>query len=139
MIDREYPASISTRKLVVESAKFNVITAYSPTEAVATLRRFAAVDGVVLDAESDGVSCEELIKQLHEVRSDVPVVSVAPGGHVHCPGARFNVDSHDPKRLIETLHRLCPEGAQEVDRKDEVLRTKEDHLTRAMKQPNDRS
>jgi hypothetical protein len=49
------------------------------------------------------------------------------------------VDSHDPKRLIETLHRLCPEEAQEVDRKDEVLRTKEDQLTRAQKQPNDRS
>jgi len=139
MIDREYPASISTRKLVVESAKFNVITAYSPAEAVATLRRFAGVDGVVLDAESEGISCEELIQQLHEVRKDVPVVTVAPGGHVHCAGALYSVDSHDPKRLIETLQRLCPEEAQEVDRKDEVLRTEADYWTRGKKQPAGRS
>lgn len=130
MIDREYPASISTRKLVVESAKFNVITAYSPAEAVATLRRFADVDGVVFDAEADGVSCEELIQQLYEVRKDVPVVAVAPGGHVHCPSARYSVDSHDPKRLIETLQRLCPKETQEVSNKDEALRTEEEQWAR---------
>jgi DNA-binding NtrC family response regulator len=127
IIDREYPASISTRKLVVESAKFNVITAYSPAEAVDTLRRFAAVDGVVLDAESEGISCEKLIQQLHEVREDVPVVTVAPGGQVLCPGARYSVDSHDPKRLIETLQRLCPAGTQQVSREDDERRTEESY------------
>jgi DNA-binding NtrC family response regulator len=139
IIDREYPASISTRKLVVESAKFNVITAYSPGEAVDTLRRFAAVDGVVLDAESEDISCEELIRQLHEVREDVPVVTVAPGGHVHCPGAWDSVDSHDPKRLIETLQRLCPEGTQEVSREDDVLRREADYWTRGKKQAGEPS
>lgn len=29
VIDREFPGSISTRKLVLETAKFNVLTAYS--------------------------------------------------------------------------------------------------------------
>ena len=40
VIDREYASSISTRKLVIETAKLNVITAYSGAEAIETLKRF---------------------------------------------------------------------------------------------------
>ncbi len=50
VIDNEYPGNISTRKLLLESAKLNVITAYSADEAVATLKRFPTVDGIVMDA-----------------------------------------------------------------------------------------
>ena len=139
IIDREYPASISTRKLVVESAKFNVITAYSPAEAVETLRRFPYVDGIVLDAESEGISCGELIQQLRAVRDGVPVVTVAPGGQMDCPGAQHRVDSHDPKRLIETLQRLCPEGTQEVNRLDEASPREASYWTREKKQLRERS
>ncbi len=40
VIDREFPGSISTRKLVIETAKFNVVTAYTAqTEAVRGLKR----------------------------------------------------------------------------------------------------
>ena len=51
VIDREFPGSISTRKLVIETAKFNVLTAYSGLEALDTLQQFPAIHGVVLDAE----------------------------------------------------------------------------------------
>jgi len=47
VIDREFPGSISTRKLVLETAKFNVITSYSAQEAVETLKKFPALQGVV--------------------------------------------------------------------------------------------
>jgi CheY-like chemotaxis protein len=50
VVDREFPGSISTRKLVIETAKFNVLTAYSGEEAIETLKRFPAIDGIVLDA-----------------------------------------------------------------------------------------
>ena len=40
-MDAEFPGSISSRKLVIETAKFNVITAYSGTEAIETLERFS--------------------------------------------------------------------------------------------------
>jgi CheY-like chemotaxis protein len=139
IIDREYPSSISTRKLVVESAKFNVITAYSPGEAVETLRRFSAVDGVVMDAETEGISCEALIELLRTVRQDVPIVTIAPGGNLRCEGAQYSVDSHDPKHLIETLQRLCPAGTEEVSQQDKGLRIVEDRETRGGKQQKDRS
>jgi hypothetical protein len=47
VIDREFPGSLSTRKLVLETAKFNVITVYSGREGLETLRRFPAIDGIV--------------------------------------------------------------------------------------------
>ena len=34
VVDREFSANISTRKLIIETAKFNVITAYSGVEAL---------------------------------------------------------------------------------------------------------
>ena len=34
VVDREFPGSVSTRKLVIETAKFNVLTAYSGREAL---------------------------------------------------------------------------------------------------------
>src|SRR6185312_12980336 len=49
VVDREFSANISTRKLIIETAKFNVITAYSGAEALETVQRFPAIDGVVLD------------------------------------------------------------------------------------------
>ena len=60
VIDREFPGSISTRKLVIETAKFNVLTAYSAQEAIETLKTFSAVQGVVLDSEVAGMPCERL-------------------------------------------------------------------------------
>jgi hypothetical protein len=48
VIDREFPGSISTRKLVIETAKFNVLTAYSGKEALEMIARFLPSFGVVL-------------------------------------------------------------------------------------------
>src|SRR5580693_3560560 len=57
VIDREFPGSISTRKLVIETAKFNVLTAYSGKEALEIFKKFPAVGGVVLDGGLDDISC----------------------------------------------------------------------------------
>ena len=60
VIDREFPGSISTRKLVIETAKFNVITAYSGKEAIETFARFPAVSGVVLDGGLEDMACDDV-------------------------------------------------------------------------------
>ena len=61
VIDREHPGSISTRKLVIETAKFNVITAYSAAEALETLALFPNITAIVLDASIGDMSCSESI------------------------------------------------------------------------------
>ncbi|HEX4006929.1 MAG TPA: response regulator [Acidobacteriaceae bacterium] len=113
VIDKQYPGSISGRKLVIETAMLNVITAYSAGEAVEMLGRFPRVDGVVLDTEVRGMSCSELIRQLRAIRGDIPIISVSPSGHDPCGGEQFHVSSYDPQDLLEQLQVLCPKEIRE--------------------------
>ena len=97
--------SISTRKLVLESAKLNVITAYSPEEAVRTLDRFPNLDGVVLDTQIQGLSCTEVVKQLRSKHARIPIVTVSPGGQDPCGDEQYHVSNFSTKRLLETLQK----------------------------------
>jgi response regulator RpfG family c-di-GMP phosphodiesterase len=121
VVDNEYPASISSRKLVLETAKINVITAYSAAEAVETLARFPGVDGVVLDSEIRGTTCEELVKRLRAVRRNVEIVVVSPGGHHKCDGETHQVANYDPRLLLEELSRIRSKETQEIARHDEEI------------------
>jgi response regulator RpfG family c-di-GMP phosphodiesterase len=121
VIDNEYPGSISTRKLVLESAKLNVITAYSPEEAIVTLDRFPDVDGVVLDTQIQGRSCTEVVKQLRRKHARIPIVTVSPGGQDPCGGEQYHVSSFDPKQLLDAVHKLVPSDMQKLkEREDEI-------------------
>jgi CheY-like chemotaxis protein len=116
VVDKQYPGSISARKLVIETAMLNVITAYSAEEAVQVLNRFPKVDGAVIDTEVSGMSCAELIRQLRAIRPDLPVITVSPTGYEPCGGEQFHVSSYDPQDLLEQLQAVCP---KEIRRKAE--------------------
>ena len=103
VIEREYPGNISARKLVIETAKMNVITAYSSAEGVATLRRFPGVDGVVLSAEVNDMPCATAAQELKRVRPSVPLIVISPNAHESCDHADHRLSSHDPQRLLEVL------------------------------------
>ena len=60
VVDREYASNISTRKLVIETAKLNVITAYSGAEAVETFKRFPNIDGIVIDEDVRDIPFKDL-------------------------------------------------------------------------------
>src|SRR5579863_4893516 len=107
VIDKQYPGNISTRKLVIETALLNVLTAYSADEAVGMLTRFPNVDGIVLDTEIFGSSCRELIAQLRKVRAGIPIVTVSPSGIDRCDGEEYHVSSYAPQDLLEQLQAIC--------------------------------
>ena len=111
VVDKQYPGNISTRKLVIETAQLNVITAYSADEALQTLSRFPAVDGVVLDTEVRGGNCLDLIRQLRSIRSDIPIVTVSPSGHEACGEEQAHVSGYDPQQLLSQLRNICPREA----------------------------
>jgi len=107
VIDKQYPGSISVRKLVIETALLNVLTAYSAEEAVAMLVQFPKVDGIVLDSEVYGMSCVELIARLRAVNKGLPIITVSPSGHDRCGGEDYHVSSYDPKDLLQQLQAIC--------------------------------
>jgi response regulator RpfG family c-di-GMP phosphodiesterase len=121
VIDREYASSISTRKLVIETAKLNVITAYSSVEAIKTLERFPAVDGVVLDAGMTDMPCADLVRALKAIQPRLVVIAISGPRMDFCDGADHHLDTFEPARLLELLKQLEPEKAAAIESHNEKL------------------
>ncbi len=120
VIDKQFPGSISTRKLVIETAMLNVVTAYGAEEAIETLARFPNVDGVVLDTETPGMTCRELINRIRGMRAEIPIVTVSPSGYEACGGEQFHVSSYDPQALLEQLRKICSKETLEKAEESEA-------------------
>jgi DNA-binding response OmpR family regulator len=121
VIDREFPGSISTRKLVLETAKFNVLTAYSGKEAIDLFRRFPAVDGVVMDGEMDDIPADDLAQLFKASVPDTPVIVIcAPGGPA-CSSADYRVESFQPQQLLDRLRSLKPRETEAIEKRNEEL------------------
>jgi DNA-binding response OmpR family regulator len=121
VVDREFSGSISTRKLVIETAKFNVLTAYSASEALETLERFPRVDGVVLDAGLPDGSCCELVTGLRKIQPKIVVIAVSAPGADPVPNADYQLESFDPRRLLALLEKLRPYETAVIEARNEDL------------------
>jgi CheY-like chemotaxis protein len=121
VIDREFPGSISTRKLVIETAKFNVLTAYSGKEALEVFARFPAVSGVVLDGGLDDISCDEVAEKIKLLQPMVPIIVIAAPGFKGCSAADHQLESFDPAKLLEILRSLKPQASAEIEKRNEEL------------------
>ncbi|HEX3967026.1 MAG TPA: response regulator [Edaphobacter sp.] len=121
VIDREFPGSISTRKLVIETAKFNVITAYSGKEAVELAIKFPSVNGVVLDGGIQDMRCEEVVHQIKALQPTLPVIVILTPGFDGSPQSDYQLDSYDPARLLQTLRELKPEVSAALQQHDAEL------------------
>jgi DNA-binding NtrC family response regulator len=121
VVDQEHSGSISTRKLVIETAKLNVITAYSGVEALETLTKFPKVDAVVLDAGVRDVPCTTLVNQIKQHQPGMPVILAGTLGHDYCPGADHYLETFDPNRLLKLLQELEPEKTADILQRDAQL------------------
>lgn len=123
--DKEHAGSLSTRKLVIETAKFNVLTAYSGKETLAVFQLFPNVSGVVLDSALQDMSCEEVVGKLKAANPKLPVIIVrAPGGQP-CEGADYYMESFAPEQLLALLRELQPREAAQIEARNEELGRKE--------------
>jgi hypothetical protein len=103
MIEVEQSEGISTRKLVLETARHNVITAYTKDAGAELLRRFPNVDVAVVHTELDDASFEETVRELKGILGDLPVIGVSPRGDANKDGADYLIPSHDPQALLNLL------------------------------------
>ncbi len=121
VVDREFPGSISTRKLVIETAKFNVLTAYSGREALEIFERFPSITGVVLDGGLEDVSCGEVAATLKSIDPAIPIIVIAAPGFVDCPAADHHIESFEPGKLLGVLQALKPKESYEIEQRNEDL------------------
>lgn len=122
VVDQEFSGSISTRKLVIETAKFNVITAYSSQEALDTLQRYSGVDGIVLDSGMPDMPCEALVAGLKAISPTTPIILVGRPKSDRCDGADHFLESFQPVRLLELMQKLQPEQTAAVEQRNEELK-----------------
>ncbi len=121
VVDREHSGTISTRKLVIETGKFNVITAYSGEEALETVRAYPAVNGIVLDAGIEDIPCAELVRRLKEIQPKLAVIVVGGPGQESCAGQDYFLHSFSPALLLDLLRSLMPSETAAISRRDEDL------------------
>ena len=130
VVDREFSTGISTRKLVIETAKFNVITAYSGLEAIETLAAFPAIRVAVVDEHIRDISCRELISGLKDLKSDLVVIAI--GDQMECGNADYCVGSSRPEELLETLRKLLPGETAAIYKTSQALASSEEHPSRGI-------
>ncbi len=104
MMETEQPEGLSARKLVVETAKHNVITAYRPDYGLALLRRFPKVDAILLHSSLLHPETD-LIAQVREINAESPIIVACPSRGATFPGADFVIESHRPQELLDLLAR----------------------------------
>jgi CheY-like chemotaxis protein len=121
VLDPEHPGSISTRKLVIETAKFNVITAYSGTEVLETLARFPALDGAVLDARVLDMPVATLIERMRKLKDQIPIVVIGAPGIPAPEQANYLVESLSPRSLLDVLQKICPGETEAIEQHDREL------------------
>ena len=93
---------------MLETAKYNVITAYSGTEAVETFRLHPNVTGIVMNEAVTGMDCASLAKELRAIRSDVLLIVTSSRGITDCVMADHQLDNFDPASLLKLLRKLAP-------------------------------
>lgn len=103
MIEIEQPEGLSARKLVLETSKHNVITAYNGAQGIQLFKRFPNVDAVVVHVDVADQSFESIVSQILEIRPDVPIIALSPVGELVLPRVRYVIPSHEPQAILKVL------------------------------------
>jgi hypothetical protein len=97
--------ALSVRKLVLETAKFNVLTAHSREEILEIVNLFPAISAVIVSDDKE-LDCEGTIAAVKRRLKKVPIIVVVPGLARQCAGADFHVSSYEPEKLLELMRSL---------------------------------
>ncbi|HKR31715.1 MAG TPA: hypothetical protein VJT08_14635 [Terriglobales bacterium] len=102
LIEPEMPEGVSARKLVVETAKHNVLSAYGGREGLYLFERFPQVDAVVIHSELSDIRCDEVAAQVRAKDKRIPIVVLSPSAQACAsPAVNHTLPSHEPKALLE--------------------------------------
>jgi CheY-like chemotaxis protein len=97
--------ALSVRKLVLETAKFNVLTAHSQEEALEIARLFPAISAIIV-AHDRAFNCEALTPRLRRILKNAPMIAITARIAQRCNGADHHVSSHEPEKLLELVRSL---------------------------------
>ena len=97
--------ALSVRKLVLETGKFNVITAHSTREAVETFHLFPNVAAAILAGESE-IDCDKVASTIKGATDKVPIIHLHASIGGRCVQADHHLSSHEPEALLDLVRSL---------------------------------
>lgn len=97
--------ALSSRKLLLETFKFNVITAHSIQETKELLALFPKVNALILHCGIPGFDADKALQFVKGTAPELPIIALTPTER-DLAWADHVVHSHDPKELLELVHRL---------------------------------
>jgi CheY-like chemotaxis protein len=104
VVEPEPGNALSTRKLVLETAKYNVITAHTWGEAAELYQRFSKVDAIIVTDEVDnGVPCLDFVARVKRSDPSKTVILLAANEGRNYGCGDQTLSSHDPHSLVELL------------------------------------
>ena len=104
VVEPENSSPVSTRKLLLESAKHTVITAFSAEEAIQTFERFPKVDAIIINGELPGGS--RIAKRVKGQNPGMTIVCVDSHIAATAKWADKTADGHDPIAFLEMIENL---------------------------------
>ena len=111
--EQEPIQALSVRKLVLETAKYNVLTAHSTREALDVFHLFPNISVAVL-AGGDGIDCDAIAKAIKTATNRVPVVFLHPQMAAACKYADHQLSSYEPEKLLQLTRSLLGDPRNEV-------------------------
>jgi DNA-binding response OmpR family regulator len=96
---------LSVRKLVLETAKYNVLTAYPTREAVDIFQLFPNMNVAVL-VMSKEIDCERIATHIKETTDKIVIVALTAHIGGKCASVDHMLSSHEPEQLIALMRSL---------------------------------
>jgi DNA-binding NarL/FixJ family response regulator len=115
LVEPGMPEGLSARKLMLETKKYNVISAYLAEHAVQSFAAFPNVDAVVIHSEMRDLPWHEIVEQMRGIAKLKRLVVLTPHPDaltVHeCDAV---VSSYHPEELLSELKRIFGDVQQQV-------------------------
>jgi CheY-like chemotaxis protein len=105
--EQEPLQALSTRKLVLETGKFNVITAHSTREALDLFHLFPNISVAVLATDPDHtIDCARIADAIKKTTQRIPIIALSPVVAEVCDFADQTISSHEPETLLNLVRSL---------------------------------
>src|SRR3954470_7217916 len=98
-------SAISARKLVLETAKFNVVTAHSSDEALEFFNLSPALHAAMI-ITFDLPNASKTVAKIKKAVPDFVVICLSPNRSTSIKLADHHCNSHDPEALVELCRKL---------------------------------
>ena len=90
---------------MLETAKFNVITAHSTREGIDLFHLFPNVNAAIL-VHGEGIDCDKLASIIKQATDKVKVIHLSPNVAARCSFADRTLSSHEPEALMDVVRSL---------------------------------